>query len=90
MTKTLEDLRKEIDDADEQLLLALAKRFSVIREIGKLKKEHNITPLDEKRWNEVLNKIITISKKYTIPENLVKKIYEEIHISALKIEKDDE
>jgi chorismate mutase len=86
MKKTLEDLRKEIDEADEQILSIFAKRFEIVREIGKLKYEQNIAPLDEKRWQEVVSKIIETSKKYHIPEEFIKNIYEEIHKTALKIE----
>ena len=85
------DLRKEIDTADEEILNALAKRFSVVREIAKLKKNKNIEPLDRKRWKEVLQKVTAKTKNITnIPEDLIKKIYEEIHQASLKIEKEYE
>lgn len=90
MKKSINELRKEIDCADDDLLKALAHRFSVIREIGKVKREQNIKPLDEKRWQEVLNNIIETSKKYNIPESLITSIYEEIHKAALKVEQFDE
>lgn len=86
MKKTLEDLRKEINKTDEQILSILAKRFAIVKEIGKLKREQNIAPLDEKRWQEVLEKIIETSKKHNISEELIKTIYEEIHKTALTIE----
>jgi chorismate mutase len=88
--KTLEDLRKEIDSADDELLSALAKRFSIIREIGLLKKNNNIKPLDTKRWDEVLQKMTSKAKKLNISEELIHKIYEEIHKASLIIEKDHE
>ena len=49
--KTLEDYRKEIDKIDEELLHTLAKRFDVVRKIGKLKKENNC---DETVWTNLL------------------------------------
>ena len=88
MNKTLEELRKEIDVIDEELLQVLAKRMHIVREIGKLKKEHNITPLDEDRWQEVLHQIIETAKKHNLPETSIKKIYELIHDTALSIEKE--
>jgi chorismate mutase len=90
MTKNLDDLRNEIDKADEELLHALSKRFSIVREIGKLKKEKNIPALDEKRWNEVLKKIIEKTEEHNLPKDLITKIYNEIHNAALTIEKDHE
>jgi chorismate mutase len=88
--KTLEDLRKEIDTADEEILIALAKRFSIIKEIGIFKKNNNIVPLDSNRWQEVLQKVISKTKKLNIPEDLIKKIFEDIHQASLKIEEENE
>lgn len=88
--KTLSDLRREIDTADEEIINALAKRFSVVGEIAKLKKNKKIEPLDKKRWNEVLQKVTSKTKKLQISEDLIKKIYDEIHQASLKIEKEYE
>lgn len=86
MNKTLDDLRQEIDAADEEILTALAKRIQTVREIGRLKKEQKIKPLDEERWQHVRQKLSEKTKALNLPEDLIQKIYEEIHQSALKIE----
>ncbi len=85
--KTLDELRKEIDLLDEALLQVIAKRMEIVQEIGKLKKDMKVEPLDEERWQNVLNRIGLVAKKYNLPEDLVKKIYDEIHKAALIIEK---
>jgi len=90
MKKTIIELRKEIDNADEQILLGLSKRFAAVREIGRIKSEQHLTPLDETRWAEVLHNIITLATKYKIPVNLVKTIYNEIHKTALIVEEFNE
>jgi chorismate mutase len=87
MKKTLQDLRKEIDEIDNELLRVIAKRIDIIREIGLLKKEIKIQPLDEKRWQEVVTRIRELAVKHNLPLELVEKIYEELHQEALKIEK---
>lgn len=90
MNKTLDDLRKEIDAADEELLHALAKRMDVVREVGKHKQQQQIEPLDEKRWQNVLQNITEKANKQNIPEDLIHTIYEAIHQSALKLENEYE
>jgi chorismate mutase len=85
--KTLDELRKEIDLLDNALIQVIAKRMEIVQEIGKIKKEMNIEPLDEQRWQNILKRINGIAKKYHLSEDLVKKIYEEIHHTALTIEK---
>ena len=90
MKKTLEEYRQEIDTVDEELLTVLAKRFDIVREIGKLKKEKKILPLDEKRWEEVIDKINNKATKLNLSKNFIKNIYDEIHKAALMIERNDE
>jgi len=90
MNNQLEEYRKEIDTIDEELLQILQKRFTVVKKIGKLKKENNTPPLDEARWKIVLEKVKEKAKKYSLPEKFVEKLYEEIHETALKMEEEYE
>ena len=85
--KTLDELRKEIDEIDIEIIHLLGKRMDIVREIGKLKKENDLAPLDEKRWQEVVKKVSKIAKDHSLSQDLIIKIYEEIHKTALKIEK---
>lgn len=74
--KNLEDLRKQIDEIDDQILDFLIKRMEIVKKVGQLKKKNNIPVFDESRWQKVIK-----SKK-----GFVKKIYNIIHKEALKIE----
>ena len=75
--KNIENLRKQIDEIDESIIILLAKRMKIIKKVGLLKKKQNITALDSVRWQKVMK-----SKK-----GFIKKIWEIIHAEALKIEK---
>lgn len=46
--------RQEIDILDDELLNLLSSRMNIAREIGRYKKEHNITILQTDRWSEIL------------------------------------
>ncbi len=54
----LDIFRKEINDIDDMILDLLAKRMSVSVQVGKFKKENNITILNSNRENEVLERLI--------------------------------
>jgi len=90
MENPLEKLREEIDEIDNEIIALIAKRFRVVAAIGKVKKEKNIPPLDEKRWEKVVEKITQKAKENNVPVELVEKIYKEIHHTALSIEKNHE
>jgi protein-tyrosine-phosphatase/chorismate mutase len=82
----LEALRREIDEIDQQLISQLAKRLEVVKKVGHLKQQHNIPPLDQKRWHNVLEKISNLAQQSGIPKELAKEIYQLIHEAALDIE----
>ncbi|PVU76349.1 chorismate mutase [Acidianus hospitalis] len=67
----LEDLRKEIEEIDENIIKLLSKRFQISQQIGKIKKEKGIPITDENRESKVKEKWITLARKYGIPESFV-------------------
>ena len=52
----LEYLRQEINHIDDELINLFSNRMSIARKIGTYKKENNMTILQEKRWNEIIEK----------------------------------
>ncbi len=90
MDKKLADLRKEIDAVDKDLLASLAKRAKIAQRIGKLKKAQGVPPLDEKRWQQLLDKILHLAGTMDLSRDFVKKIYELIHNHSLELERKSE
>ncbi len=83
---TLEELRKQIDILDSQLLDILRKRLDVVDGVGKTKKELGISPLDMNRWNQVLETQLKKAELLGLRKEFVKKILDTIHEEALLIE----
>lgn len=82
----LDSLRRQIDSLDKQILQLLGKRMDVVRKVGKHKLDHGIPPLDEKRWQHVLESKLLLAQKLGLDQDMVKDIYERIHKAALKSE----
>lgn len=82
--KTLEKMRKEIDVIDEKIILFLAKRMSISKRIGMLKKEYKLSVFDKKRWHEVLEDKISKGEKAGLPKEFIHKLYSFIHKFSLK------
>lgn len=89
MNDKLEDWRKQIDALDEELLHILGKRFNIVREIGKYKKAKGIPPLDQKRWQTVLESQLSKAKLHNLSKDFIKKLYNLIHEYSLEIEADN-
>ncbi len=83
----LNHLRQEIDFLDNELILTLAKRMKVAADIGKYKKEHGLLPLDENRWQAVLESRIAAAKVVGLPSVLIRNLFKHIHKHSLSVQK---
>lgn len=82
----LDELRKKIDALDGELLLIISKRLEVVAEVGKIKKELGVPPLDSVRWGKVLEKGLAQADALGLRRDFIKKILDTIHEEALQIE----
>ena len=83
-TEGITQLRKQIDELDNQLMDLLAKRMRGCREIGQYKKEHNMTVLQTNRYNEILDKRGAQGALCGMGADFVRKVYEEIHEESVR------
>lgn len=79
----LNNLRAQIDVADQTLLDALGKRMRVANEIGVLKKSNNVAVLQNKRWNEILGKMILEGEERDLSEEFILKVFKAIHQESI-------
>jgi chorismate mutase len=76
-------LRANIDIADSKLLELLGNRMKVAEQIGALKKEKNVAVLQNKRWNEILGKMILDGEEKGLSEEFILKIFKAIHLESI-------
>ncbi len=72
----LVSLRNEITAIDTSIVKCLERRFEVIEEIAKIKEENGMDVLDEKREEELLEKLKSISKH--ADNGVIESVYERI------------
>ena len=56
-------------------------------DIGKLKKKSNVAILQNKRWNEILGKMILEGEDNNLSEEFILKIYKAIHQESINHQK---
>ncbi|TBX70555.1 3-deoxy-7-phosphoheptulonate synthase [Flavobacterium silvisoli] len=76
-------LRSQIDIADSKLLQILGSRMKAAEQIGALKKKHNVAVLQNKRWNEVLEKMILEGQEKGLSEEFILKLFKAIHQESI-------
>lgn len=84
----LDNWRKQIDKVDYELILQVAKRMKLVKEVGIYKKTNSLPPLDQERWNQVLQNRMMLGEEQGISPELIHEIFEIIHQHALKLEEE--
>lgn len=79
----LEQLRRQIDDIDHELLHLISNRMKVAEKIGKVKKEHNIAVFQLERWAEILHQAIQNGQQLGLSEDFVETLLNAIHKESI-------
>ena len=76
-------LRANIDIADAKLLELLGNRMKVAEQIGTLKKSKNVAVLQNKRWNEILGKMVLDGEEKGLSEEFILRLFKAIHQESI-------
>ena len=80
----LEELRSEIDKLDEELIDILGRRMDIVEEIGKYKKENNITILQLKRWSRIIHDRVDTGVRIGLSREFLLKLLEALHEESIQ------
>ena len=82
----LEVLRNRIDALDKELLEVLSSRMDIVREIGRYKRENNVTALQINRWAQLMEDRTQLGKKLNLAEAFTKVLFQMIHEDSVRIQ----
>ena len=84
----LNSLRIDIDSVDGKLLEILKERTALVQEIGKYKKENEVTILQIERWFEILKTRQEEGSLHGLDSKMVSELFELIHKHSILIQTD--
>ena len=79
----LEKLRQQINNLDDELMQILSQRMKVAENIGKYKKDNNITILQTNRWNSILERAFAKGDKFGLSKEFVTKYFDAVHMESI-------
>ncbi len=88
-TDDLDSLRHQIDSLDRELMEALGKRFQVAKQIGAVKRDREMSPLQKERLHQHLGDLMAAGPKLGLRPQFVEKLYHLIHREALHCQSDN-
>jgi len=82
-------LREKIDQIDSHLLEILGNRMEIVREMGKLKADQNISTLQPHRWKEILEDRVKKGASLGFLPDFVIDLMQTIHEEAIRRQEAD-
>lgn len=79
--------RTEIDEIDHSLLNLLSKRMEISKNIGTIKKEHQLKIFQPDRLKLMLEELKTLGKSKNLSPEFVENIWMDIHDESIKVQK---
>ena len=80
----LMQMRRQIDEIDENLFALLSQRMKIAKNIGIFKNENKISVLQTERFAQIEQKFILQAEKLGLTKHFIKNILENIHTEALE------
>ena len=79
----LAEMRARIDQKDDELILLLSERMKIADEIGKFKKNNNITILQTERWNQILERALQKCDALGLSRDFIRNYFESVHLESI-------
>ncbi len=80
---SLNFLRQELDQIDNDLINLLGERMSISRKIGQYKKENKMTILQPKRWQDILDTAHERGRKNKLSNHFITQLLKTIHDESI-------
>ncbi len=84
----LEKFRSLIDELDEDIAQKLSSRMEIAEKIGKYKKDHNVTILQVKRWEELIANRIAYASALGLDMDFMRKFLKLVHKESIRRQND--
>ena len=79
----LTQLREQINQVDDELLLLIGQRMKLADKIGEYKRENNITILQTNRWNEILDRATNKGEKLGLSKEFIIRYFDAVHMESI-------
>jgi len=79
----LTTLREQINQMDDELLDLLGQRMKIADQIGMYKKQNNITILQTRRWNEILDRAFRKGELLGLSQEFIIRYFDAVHLESI-------
>ena len=80
----LDIIREQIDQADQEILEAIAKRLDLVEQIGEFKRDNNVAIFQISRWKEIFKSRQKLGKEMDLNPKFVVDVLRLLHQQSVK------
>ncbi|MEA3317052.1 MAG: chorismate mutase, partial [Bacteroidota bacterium] len=81
---SLEALREQIDSLDQQMFELISQRMNIAEKIGNYKNKNEVTILQLRRWEKIMETRIRNGKSLGLSKDFVKKLLQLVHKESIQ------
>jgi chorismate mutase len=82
----LNSLRKKMDHIDEEIIHLIASRIALSKEMGKYKKDQNMTLFQPSRWHQVMENYHRMAKEVQLNPDFLTQLIKLLHDESLSVQ----
>ncbi len=82
----MKDIRKKIDEVDEEIIELLAKRMPLVKEITAFKRSEGLELKDKLREQEIRDRLKKLAQEKGLSEEFVDRLYTNIFVESYRIQ----
>ena len=79
----LTHIREQINQVDDELITLLGERMKLADKIGMYKKENNVTILQTKRWNDILERAFEKGIRAGLSKEFIIRYFDAVHMESI-------
>ncbi|MGK7391685.1 MAG: prephenate dehydrogenase [Candidatus Cyclobacteriaceae bacterium M2_1C_046] len=81
--KSIDKLRNKIDEIDAEILNMLSQRMNVAGDIGRFKKQNQVTILQTSRWNDIYDKNLKKGEELGLGKEFIERYLKAVHQESI-------
>ncbi len=83
----LERLRRKIDSIDDEVMRMLSRRMKIAEQIGRYKKDNNVTILQIARWNQMIERALGNWSEVGLSREFITRYFDAVHTESINHQK---
>ncbi len=80
----IDEIRTKVSTIDDAIFDLLSERMLISETVGKLKRENNITILQQEHWSNIIQKRLETSEEYNLTRQFVRQLMDAIHQESIR------